>query len=603
MPHETRRSAREAAARDAAVRDRASSARRAGHASRRARRRAVWIILAVVLIAVLGAATWVAFRALTVKSELEAAQALVGSLDDGMPMADRLAVVGGHAEKAAGEANDPLWRASEWVPFAGDNLRAVRLASESLDLLANRVGTPALEAMADKSGPSPLASVLSVLDSEGPAVSAMADQVADAAASASLIGPVRKGIDQVNEVLSVAKPMVSIVPTMLGIDEQKNYLLVFQNNAESTALGGSAASQTLLTADKGKIAIAAQASSGSFANGTPVDVKVDQSALDLYSNYLIDHVNTATSRPDFPTAAQILKAFWQRDIRPDRVDGVISIDPIALGRVLKATGPITVTGPASVGQVEMNETNAVSILLKDAYDWWNPYANKAQALASDAFFAGVATEVFAKVSGGDFDLKDMAWAIKASIDNGDIMAWSDDPEVASMLSGQRVAGTLPLDNAGQTTVGVFFRDTSASKIDYYIDSTISLDRACTSEASTFTASASLHLDLTQAQTDALPPYVKSARWGAQQFRTEVFIYGPPGTTFVSATTDGRDVSPVRTDIDDLGRPVASFQSFLQPGETDTITAEFSGSGTFGPLQVRSTPMIRASKIAVNDACG
>ncbi|WP_282405108.1 DUF4012 domain-containing protein, partial [Pseudomonas sp. PS02285] len=96
---------------------------------------------------------------------------------------------------------------------------------------------------------------------------------------------------------------------------------------------------------------------------------------DLYSAYLVDHVNTTTSRPDFPTAAKLLRAFWQRDIRPDHIDGVISVDPIALGRVLLATGPIT------VGDVELTSTNALSILLKDVYDWWNPYASKAQAQA------------------------------------------------------------------------------------------------------------------------------------------------------------------------------------------------------------------------------
>jgi len=34
-----------------------------------------------------------------------------------------------------------------------------------------------------------------------------------------------------------------------------------------------------------------------------------------------------------------MNALWQRDISESRIDGVISVDPLALARVLIATGP------------------------------------------------------------------------------------------------------------------------------------------------------------------------------------------------------------------------------------------------------------------------
>lgn len=592
MPHETRRAAREAAAKSA---QRETPADRP--AQRRRRWRAVWITLALILIVVLAALAWLAFRALTVKNELGAAQQLVTSLDDGTPVGERLERIGGHAEAAAEATADPVWHVFEFVPFVGDNLRAVRLASESLDLLANDVAVPALAAMTDESEGSPLARMLPMLEEHSPAVTALADEVADVRRSGALIGQVRSGIDQVDAVMQAAAPALQVVPSLLGADGAKKYLLVFQNNAESLPLGGSAASQTLVSADKGNIAIAGQASSSSFDNGRAVDVAVDQSALDLYSSYLIDHVNTATSRPDFPTAAQILRAFWQRDIAPDQIDGVVSIDPIALGRILLATGPI------QAGDVEITSENAVSILLSQVYTWWNPYASKEQALASDAFFAGVAQSMFTQISTGSFDLKDMAWAVNESIAQGDIMLWSDDPQVAEFIAGQRVAGVLPTDNSDQTTVGVFFRDTSASKIDYYMDSSVTLGEVCDAGQSTFTASATLHLNIDQAAADALPAYVKSFAWGATKFRTEVFVYGPPGTTFADASVEGAAVKPFNTDVTDLGRPVAAFETYLAPGATATVTATFAGVGSFGPLELRSTPMIRPTVTSIESACG
>ncbi|MCT9001994.1 DUF4012 domain-containing protein [Microbacterium memoriense] len=577
---------------------RAARAARAGGESARRRRNhgRAWLIVALIAIVLLGAVSWLAFRALTVKTDLEAAQALVSNLDDGLPLDERLAEVGALAQSASTASNDPLWRAAEFVPLAGENLRAVRLASEMLDMLANNVATPILALKSEPAGGSLIASMLPILEERTPAIAQLSDEIEAVRASTALVGPVRSGLDQIGEITSSAVPLLEVAPDLLGADGPKSYLLVFQNNAESLPLGGSAASQTLISVDAGNLAIVQQASSASFQEGIPVDVAVDQSALDLYSRYLIDHVNTATSRPDFPTAAQIIRAFWNRDINPSHVDGVISIDPIALGRILLSTGPIV------VGDVEVNSGNAVPVLLSDVYRWWNPYASPAEALKSDAFFAGVAETVFAKLSSGEFDLKDMAWAVNESIAQGDIMVWTDDPEVGQFLAGQRVAGTLPTDNSLSTAVGVFFRDTSASKIDYYMNSGVTLAMSCDAGLATFSASVQLHLDISQEDANRLPPYVKSAPWGSSKFRTEVFIYGPPGTTFVEASVDGRDLQPTRTDITDLGRPVAAFEVFLKPSESGTVTASFAGAGEFGPLELRSTPMIRTTQATIEGGC-
>ena len=89
-------------------------------------------------------------------------------------------------------------------------------------------------------------------------------------------------------------------------------MLAFLNNAEAAALGGGPASQTLLAVDNGTVNIARQVSSADFPVAIPVDVPVDESAKQLYDSIFLDNLNAATSRPDFPTAAQIISANWQR---------------------------------------------------------------------------------------------------------------------------------------------------------------------------------------------------------------------------------------------------------------------------------------------------
>lgn len=564
--------------------------RRTGHT--------IGIVVVVVLVLLVLAAAWLAFRALTVKSELEQSRAIIGQVQhDERDLGDALGDLGDHAAAAASAAGDPVWRLAEIVPVAGDNLRGARLAAESLDVAVNDLGVPALGAFGGEGEGSAFSRVLPVLDSAAPEVVRLAGELADVQKSTALIGPVRDGVDQVAEVMGGAAPLIELLPEMLGANGPRNYLLVFQNNAETVGLGGSAASQSLVRADGGSIDIVRQADSGRYANDTPVDVEVPQSALDLYSDFLVKRINTSSSRPDFPTMARIVTEWWQRDIADDQIDGVLSVDPIGLARMLRATGPIQLaTGD------ELTEDNAVDLLLNEAYVRWGTQETKHFA---DAFFASAAVSIFDKLAGGDFDLKDMAWAVGEGIDRGNIMFYSPHEDVQQVVEPLRLSGILPEDNADATTIGVYFRDESASKIDYYMDSAIDVAERCTDGRRTFTTETTLHLDIDQAAADVLPEYVRSQTWGSSQFRTQVYVYGPPGTTVDSVSVDGRDVTLMRDDVQDLGRPVAWFQTYLAPTERATVTATFAAEdGEFGEVELRSTPMINKTDVELtSEGCG
>jgi len=549
-----------------------------------------WVVLALVAVLVLAAA-WLAVRALTVKSELDAAARIVAEVQDGADLGSSVTALSGHAASAAAAAGDPVWRAAEIIPAAGDNLRAVRLAAQSLDALVNGVGVPLL---AEASDEGLLERLLRVAVTDGVRVAELARELEEVRGSSFLIDPVANGVERIAEVTSVAAPALEMVPALLGADEAKTYLMVFQNNAEALALGGSPAAQTLIHAEAGKISMGAQADSGRYRNGTAVDVPVDESALSLFGPYLTGHMNTSMMRPDFPTAAQLLKAWWQRDIGDDRIDGVVSVDPIALSRILVATGPVGLpTGD------ELTSENAVDLLLSEVYARWDSY--KYPELV-DGFFAAAAAAVFDRVAAGDFDVKDMLWALNESVAAGDVLVWSDDERIAKAVQGARASGALPADNTAATTVGVYYNNTSASKIDYYTRSQVRAVSVCTDGARETTVGSTLRLDITQDAADKLPRYVKSRHYGSAGFSTNVYLYGPVGAEIESVAVDGREVTVVDEDADDLGRPVAAFAVFLAPGEEASVTAVFSSAAEGGPLEVQATPMIRAGKHMVEDAC-
>ena len=82
--------------------------------------------------------------------------------------------------------------------------------------------------------------------------------------------------------------------------------------------------------------------------------------------------------------------------------------------------------------------------------------------------------------------------------------------------------------------------------------------------------------------------------------TQVFVYGPPGTTFVSCEVNAAGLETVvEQNSTDLGRPVVSFLAMLAPGESSTVTAVFAGAeGTYAAPELRTTPMLNPTATTV-----
>jgi hypothetical protein len=565
--------------------DRAADVPQRPRRRKRASRRG-WIIgsVCVGLILVLGAAAgWLGSRVLSAKAELEQAQTLVVDLKaqavamDFAGLGSTSTKLSAATSKAVDQTQDPIWRAAEIIPFAGPNLSAVRQLAEAVDVVAQEAVAPVATVASGLSAASlkPVDGKINLtpiieLNAALTTASAALDSAAASVAAIELDGTVKQvdaagtqfaslldsAVTTVGDVSSIS----SVVPDMLGASEPRTYILIFQNLAESTALGGTAAALTEVRVDDGQISIARQASSQTFEwrDGEPV-IAEDAKLAQLYTPLIYTRLNLATSRPDFPTAAQITQAFWQQDLG-GTVDGVISIDPAALAHMLGATGPVAM----STGDV-LSQENAVALLLNEIYF---RYQGRNGPDQTDAFFAEAAMTMFNAVTNSQAEPQDMIKAVSQGVNENRIMAWSAHPEEQKVLERTPIAGILPTANEASTTTGVFFRDTSTSKMDFYLE-TLSTD-VCTVATPTFTTKVNLHSTLTEDLGDTLPRYVASEYWGADQFRTEVYVYGPPGTIFVSAgAAEGAEL--VAT-TDDLGRPVAKFIVMLTPGQTSEVTA-------------------------------
>jgi len=141
---------------------------------------------------------------------------------------------------------------------------------------------------------------------------------------------------------------------ILGCDNSRQYLLIFQNNGEVRATGGFIGTYGLLTLDQGEM----------------IDIFIDgvyNADGQLHEKIIppqpIQKISTAWSMhdanwfADFPTSAEKITWFYEKTGGPT-VDGVISLTPVVIERLLELTGPILMPKYG----VDLNSKNFVELI-------------------------------------------------------------------------------------------------------------------------------------------------------------------------------------------------------------------------------------------------
>ncbi|WP_166790518.1 DUF4012 domain-containing protein [Cryobacterium tagatosivorans] len=564
--------------------------------------------LGVVLLALGGIAFKVSSDVLEAKAQLEAAIPLASTVQKQLMAGDTKAAsrTAGELEQRTAQAHAAssgrLWRGLEWVPVAGPNLEAVRVASTVVNDLAVNAIVPASSLSVDQLKP-----VDGRINLE--ALASMAGTVEEARASVDrsaaqlkkldrkpLLGPVDSGIARLDASLAKMGGLlegvdnaVRLLPQALGANGPKNYLTLFQNNAESRGTGGNPAAVVMLTADHGKIDITQQSSSTDFVNGKPEPIiPLDPATEALYGDKIGRYIQDITLTPDFPYTAELAKAFWAKTF-DSRVDGVVSFDPVALSYLLKATGPVTLpTGDT------LTDANAVSLLLNEVYGRYTDPRDQ------DAFFAAAAGSIFGAVTSGTGDTAALLTQLSRATDEGRLMYWSGDEAQREILADSRLSGTLPVDNAKITVVGAYINDNTSSKMDYYLDVVNDVaSTQCQPGAPTFTGSVTLTSTVDPAKASSLPGYITGNIFRPGDISTDVVVYGPVGATIDRVTVNGKKVKPSYSG-QHLGRPAVKVRVFNVPGAVRKIGYSMTGAaGTYGPLEVRGTPMVRPTPVTLS----
>ena len=287
-------------------------------------------------------------------------------------------------------------------------------------------------------------------------------------------------LNKAMELLQEYDTYVPYIDVILGDGSDKLYLLVAQNSAEIRSAGGLPASIGTITIKDGILKI------GSFKpclsvipplnKGVNAKSKFSKAEFALFcEDWYGKKLTAATVNPHFPKAAQLLANGYKK-MNKKTADGVISVTPHIFGRLIRITGPITLSNG-----VKLDEKYSVKYLQRDIYfQYYLKYfkgdakkdkmtSNKADVKTNE-LFAEAAKKCISGVM-SKLDIKSILKLldiIKESSNDRVFCMWMADSKSQEIVKSLGCSGSLNYE-PDEPELGVFFSIRDANRLGNYVD--------------------------------------------------------------------------------------------------------------------------------------
>lgn len=566
-------------------------------------RRRVLLALAAVLVL---AALFVGYQAWQVQRDLTKAEAsvdgLIAAIDAGDEVAREQAIddLQDAATSAEKRTEGPLWGVLTKVPAFGDDAEAVSALSRSLSMVATDGVGPLSDSIDDldqisvdgRIDTTLIESMQGPVAQAGAAFDAAAREVDDVDCGGCMGALKPRFQDYVRRVNEAAFALVSAetatraLPAMLGSEGSRDYLLIFQNNAEIRATGGMPGSWAQVHAEDGRLRMVKQGTAGDFPMAAEPVLPLTEEEVAVYGKEIGTYFQDPGFSPDFPRAGALWRAHWDRRFPNTPIDGVIALDPVGMSYLLDGTGPVTVDGRS------LTSENLVEELLS------RPYL-ELDVLEQDALFADAARAIFDAMTGELRSPVDFVRGLSKAAEEGRLLVAPFAQQDATALADSDVLGAMGGDSETTPHVDIGLNDATGSKMSYYLRYWAEVRAvSCKGDAQTLTASMSLSQAIPPADAAQLPVSVT----GGGDFGTEpgsqlviVRLYGPAGGSIEGIKIDGKTLKPSR-ELRLGARPVVPLAIILETRDDVVISWSMdTGPGQTANGEVGLTPSVVAGE--------
>lgn len=337
-----------------------------------------------------------------------------------------------------------------------------------------------------------------------------------------------------------------------------------------------------------------QPTSSSASSASPEPAAL--SAFPGTDRLLVSALSDALLTPDFPQAAALARDAWQEHTG-EVVDGVLTIDPGALGLILEVTGPVTM-----VDGTVLDAENAADLLagLTDPGPRGEVVRDVVVLLASLAVFDAVMAAGWEPAAMGD--------AVAQATGERRVLLWSAHEDEQQLLSGTAVSGEVRGHEGRSPVIGVFVNDETETATDYHLGvDVVATTVACRDNGSQEIV---VRVDVTSlgAPGAADPPPSDSAGTANGSHGTpgvigaQVLLYAPTGGVVDSVEVTGMPpgVQPQR----EAGLSVVGKRFTLEPGAEATIEYRLrTGPDRPGLPILRTTPLAEGTTATAGLTCG
>lgn len=571
----------------------------------------VLLVVAAILAACGGAAYAYGSKlydsARTVKSQasqaLEQADALTKDLTSGnyeaaQADAQQMADIAAQMKQ---ELDSDLWRFAAQAPVYGGDVEKVQTLAIVFDDLANNAIIPLTQEMQGLD-------FKAIVGTEGQidvnalvglanAVGTVSDTISRNANTVDALGEAK--LEQVNEPLQRVRDLLTTLnglaqggmkiapylPQMLGADGRtRNYLVVAQSNAEMRATGGFAGSCGMLYVTDGKLDLGEFASFGGLQRDEANWPELTDEEYNAFGEWMQNKFDNLNFSPNFVRVGALFAEMWQ-NVKSERVDGVVAIDPVFLQSVLALTGEVE----TSIGWT-VDGTNAAEVLMHTVY------ADLATNAEQDAFFGEVAQLAFEKFTSniGELGLTSITSLIGEASETHRLQAWMANVDEEAIMQELGISGGLET-NPAKPVLGVYVNDATWSKIGWYLDLRTTVDEStANSDGSvTYHATTTVHNALNEYEASTLKTYIVGNRSDAPSrgsMSTQIALFPPAGGSISDITVSDGSGSWYRPLY---GFDVGFVHFWTEPESTTTITYTVTTSPEARePLAIRMSPTAR-----------
>jgi hypothetical protein len=335
-------------------------------------------------------------------------------------------------------------------------------------------------------------------------------------------------------------------------NQEKTYLILFQNNLEIRPGGGYLGSFAVLKTENGKIIYLKTYDLSNFDSQVESNMKPPyplQETLGIQSWKMRD----SNFSPDFETNAQKAIEFYHLGGGQENFDGVIGVTSNVLGSLLKITGPIQLNDYPGT----YDSSNAIISLEYQVEKGYSDQGIEKQDRKD------IMNELFEEILNRINNLKtpqkiDLFESLIDSLNQKDIQIYFADPTLESQTELADWAGQVD-PNWKNDFLMVVDANIGAFKSDYYVKR--SIDYTIDLSQDQPTADLKITYDHTAVQKD----------WMTTNYRTYLRVYVPDGSHLDSWTNN--DTSPVFGN--EFGKKYFGSLVTVPVGETKTVELKYT----------------------------